>query len=167
MLKKKTKSYELDINDISFWRKTTDDKNNEIFVNDRLNNHFILYVDKIKEDNYLDWVTGREFCMNDNGSNLFVIPSYITIPKENIKASNYVIDKVCHILNSKKLEEEYTNISEGIIYYSYFCNIISLRDGIDNNIPAKKIYEEVKKFKNKYFDNNEVDTVKSLIKKKK
>ena len=163
MLKKKTKSYELDIKGVSFWRKVVKD-NTEVFIKDKLNDSFVLYIDKVKGNNYLDWITGRAFGIEDNGSDLLIIPSGISISKKNIDSCKNVIDEACNILNNKELEEEYTNISEGIIYDSYFCNIISSRSGLDV-IPSGSVYEEIENIRNKYHDNIETKS-KSLTRKK-
>ena len=62
---KKKNSYELDVRGITFWRKKISENNTEVFVKDSLNEPFILYIDKVKDDNYYDLVTGRLFDMED------------------------------------------------------------------------------------------------------
>ena len=73
-----------------------------------------------------------------------------------------------HILNDKDREEEYTNISEGILYDSYFCDIISSKYGLDV-IPANFVYEEIRRVRNIYKVNNDKDNIKckSLKRKRK
>ena len=66
MFNKKT-SYEVNVQDITFWRKKINVDNTEVFVRECLNDPFMLYLDKVKGDNYLDWVTGRPFIMEDFG----------------------------------------------------------------------------------------------------
>ena len=57
--------------------------------------------------------------------------SNIRISKNNVNLCGDVVCKAAYILDDKDREEEYTNISEGIIYDSYFCNIISSKYGPD------------------------------------
>ena len=65
-------------------------------------------------------------------------------------------------------KEEYTDISEGIIYDSYFCDIISSKYGLDV-IPANFVSEEVRRIREIYNTNNDNDNIKckSLKKKRK
>ena len=56
MLKNGT-SYEVNVQGITFWRKIINEDNTEVFVMDSLNEPFMLYIDKVKGNEYLDWVT--------------------------------------------------------------------------------------------------------------
>ena len=78
------------------------------------------------------------------------------------------ISLLLHILNDKDIEEEYTNISEGILYDSYFCDIISFKYGLDV-IPANFVYEEIRRVRKIYKVNNDKDNIKckSLKRKRK
>ena len=51
MFNKKT-SYEVNVQDITFWRKKINVDNTEVFVRECLNDPFMLYLDKVKGDNY-------------------------------------------------------------------------------------------------------------------
>ena len=77
--------------------------------------------------------------------------------KKDLYINNNVLDVATEILGSN-VEESYTNISENIIYYSYFCDVISKRNNL-NVIPADIVYEEVREFKKK-------ENIKNFIKKK-
>lgn len=147
---KKKNSYELDVRGITFWRKKISENNTEVFVKDSLNEPFILYIDKVKDDNYYDLVTGRLFDMEDMGKDFLLTPSNIRVPKEKLTKGDR--DKVVSVLENKN-REEYINISEGIIYDSYFCNIISSKYGLDV-IPVNFVYEEIRKTKKIYNDKN-------------
>ena len=46
---------------------------------DVFNDPFMLYLDKVKGDNYLDWVTGRPFIMEDFGKDFLLSLSNIKI----------------------------------------------------------------------------------------
>ena len=79
MFKKRT-SYEVNVQGINFWRKIINEDNTEVFVKSSLNEPFMIYIDKAKGNEYLDWVTGRLFDMEDIGmvevSNLSEVYSY-------------------------------------------------------------------------------------------
>lgn len=167
MFKKRT-SYEVNVQGITFWRKIINEDNTEVFVKSSLNEPFMLYIDKVKGNEYLDWVTGRPFDMEDMGKDILIGLSNIRISKNNINICNDVIFKAAYILNDKDREKEYTNISEGILYDSYFCNVISSKYGLDV-IPANFVYEEIRRVRNIYKVNNDKDNIKckSLKKKRK
>ena len=66
-----------------------------------------------------------------------------------------ILDKkdVFLVYVDEEYREEYINISEGIIYDSYFCNIISSKYGLDV-IPVNFVYEEIRETKKIYNDKN-------------
>ena len=167
MFKKKT-SYEINIQGITFWRKKIDEDNTEVFVKSSLNEPFMLYIDKIKGNEYLDWVTGRPFDMENMGEDFLIGLSNIRISKENVIICDDAVCKAQYILNDKDREEEYTNISEGVLYDSYFCNVISSKYGLDV-IPANFVYEEIRRVRKIYKVNNDKDNIKckSLKRKRK
>lgn len=165
MFNKKT-SYEVNVQDITFWRKKINVDNTEVFVRECLNDPFMLYLDKVKGDNYLDWVTGRPFIMEDFGKDFLLSLSNIRISKNNVNLCGDVVCKAVYILDDKDREEEYTDISEGIIYDSYFCNIIFSKYGLDV-IPANFVYDEIRRFRKKYAANNDKDNIKGKFLKRK
>ncbi len=79
-----------------------------------------------------------------------------------------LVCKAAYILDDNDREEEYTDISEGIIYDSYFCDIISSKYGLDV-IPANFVYDEIRRVRKIYVANNDKDNIrcKSLKKKRK
>lgn len=77
-----------------------------------------------------------------------------------------MVCKAAYILDDKDREEEYTNISEGILYDSYFCDIISFKYGLDV-IPANFVYDEIRRIREIYNTNNDNIKCKSLKKKRK
>lgn len=127
IIMKKRTNYELDMIDLNYWKIVTDKDGNEFFIQDRLNDSFILYIDNFKKEQCLDWVTGRALSMKDAGDYYLLTPSNIKIPKDNVNKGVGVIDKVVNILNDINKLQEYTNISEGLLYYSYFCNYLSFK----------------------------------------
>ena len=167
MFKKRT-SYEVNVQGITFWRKIINEDNTEVFVRDSLSEPFMIYIDKVKGNEYLDWVTGRPFDMENMGEDILIVLSNIRISKNNINICDDAAYKAQYILNDKNREEEYTNISEGILYDSYFCKIISFKYGLDV-IPANFVYEEIRRVKNIYKVNNDKDNIKckSLKRKRK
>ena len=167
MFKKRT-SYEVNVQGITFWRKIINEDNTEVFVKDSLEEPFMLYIDKVKGNEYLDWVTGRPFDMKDMEEDFLLGLSNIRISKNNINICGDVVSKVQDILNDKDREEEYTNVSEGILYDSYFCNIISSKYGLDV-IPANFVYEEIRRVRKIYAANKDKNNIKckSLKRKRK
>ena len=147
---KKKNSYELDVRGITFWRKKISENNTEVFVKDSLNEPFILYIDKVKDDNYYDLVTGRLFDMEDMGKDFLLTPSNIRVPKEKLTKGDR--DKVVSVLENKN-REEYINISEGIIYDSHFFNIICSKYGLVV-IAVNFVYVEIRETKMIYNDKN-------------
>lgn len=162
---KKGISYEVNVQDITFWRKIINEDNTEVFVKSSLNEPFMIYIDKVKGNEYLDWVTGRPFDMEKD---ILIGLSNIRISKNNVNLCGDVVSKAQYILNDKDREEEYTNISEGILYDSYFCDIISFKYGLDV-IPANFVYEEIRRVRKIYKVNNDNDNIKckSLKRKRK
>lgn len=167
MFKKRT-SYEVNVQGITFWRKIINEDNTEVFVKSSLNEPFMIYIDKVKGNKYLDWVTGRPFIMEDFGKDFLLSLSNIKISKENVTICDDAVGKALYILEDNDREEEYTNISEGILYDSYFCDIISFKYGLDA-IPANFVYEEIRRVRKVYKVNNDKDNIKckSLKRKRK
>lgn len=167
MFKKRT-NYEVNVQGITFWRKIVNEDNTEVFVRDSLSEPFMLYIDKVKGNEYLDLVTGRAFDMENMGGDFLFGLSNIRISKNNINICDDAVCKAAYILDDKDREERYTNISEGILYDSYFCNIISSKYGLDV-IPANFVYEEIRRIRKIYTANNDKDNIKckSLKRKRK
>ena len=167
MFKKRT-SYEVNIQGVTFWKKKINEDNTEVFVKSSLDEPFMLYIDRIKGNEYLDLVTGRPFDMEDMGEDFLFCLSNIRISKKNVIICDDAVCKAADILNDKDREEEYTNISEGILYDSYFCNIISSKYGL-NVIPANFVYEEIRRVRKIYAANNDKGNIKckSLKRKRK
>ncbi len=165
MFKKRT-SYEVNVQGITFWRKIINEDNTEVFVKSSLNEPFMIYIDKVKGNEYLDWVTGRPFDMEDMGKDILIGLSNIRISKNNVNLCGDVVCKAVYILDDKDREEEYTNISESILYDSYFCDIISFKYGLDV-IPANFVYEEIRGVRKIYAANNDKDNIKGKFLKRK
>ena len=106
--------------------------------------------------------------MEDMGGDFLFGLSNIRISKNNVNLCGDAVCKAAYILDDKDSEEEYTNISEGILYDSYFCNIISSKYGLDV-IPANFVYEEIRRVRKIYAANNDKDNIKckSLKRKRK
>ena len=106
MFKKRT-SYEVNVQGITFWRKIINEDNTEVFVKSSLNEPFMIYIDKVKGNEYLDWVTGRPFDMEDMGKDFLFGLSNIRISKNNVNLCGDVVCKAAYILGDKDREEEY------------------------------------------------------------
>ena len=158
MFKKRT-SYEVNLQGITFWKKKINENNTEVFVKNSLSESFMLYIDKVKDNEYLDWVTGRPFNMEDIGEYFLLNLSNIRISKKNVTICDDAVCKAADILNDKDREKEYTNISEEILYDSYFCDIISSKYGLDI-VPANFVYEEIGRVRKMYAANNDKDNIK-------
>ena len=103
MFKKRT-SYEVNVQGITFWRKIINEDNTEVFVKSSLNESFMIYIDKVKGNEYLDWVTGRPFDMEDMGKDFLFGLSNIRISKNNVNLCGDVVCKAAYILDDKDKE---------------------------------------------------------------
>ena len=95
--------------------------------------------------------------MTDIGDDLLVIPSEIKVSK-SVVTKCYDVTSIAALLLENN-DEEYTNISEGFLYDTYFCQKISSKYGLDV-IPATFVYEEIRNTRKKYIANNDKDNVK-------
>lgn len=152
--------YSLNVHGVEYWNRTMLN-GIEVFIKNKIDIPYELYLDKIGGNenlsHYIDIVTGRPFCIVSLEENLIIIPSGICVSKKDLYINNNVLDVATEILGSN-VEESYTNISENIIYYNYFCDVISKRNNL-NVIPADIVYEEAREFKKK-------ENIKNFIKKK-
>ena len=169
MFNKKT-SYEVNVQGITFWRKKINVDNTEVFVRECLNDPFMLYLDKVKGDNYLDWVTGRPFIMEDFGKDFLLSLSNIKISKENVKNSEVLdlyevkVDNVCKAVVNKLVEVSadltYTDSTGAIVNASDIKNNTSkYTEIIKNNIENLVIYSRKDKV---YVDVNPISLLKIL-----
>ena len=84
-----------------------------------------------------------------------ILPSRIVISKDSfVKNDNSdILSKAAEIVHNKSMELEYTNISEGILFDSYFCDVISKRENIDI-VPLKMFINENETVKKRYKTKN-------------
>ena len=143
------KLYELNLNNIEYWKKTTDTYSAKtVFVKDRLDS-FTLFLDKLgnpksmpKIDGsyFIDLVSGRVISLLEEGNFVVIQPSGIRVEKINLIKNSKTLNKAAKILNHNS--EQYVSISEDIEYNTYFCNRIKLRETIDE-IPLELVNQEI------------------------
>lgn len=147
---KSWKSYELDVTGWSYWKVTINITNEEVFVKDIVNKPYKLLIDVDRKGNAIDMITGRVFSIKKQGKNFVILPSKITVSKDNLNLSNRSITIANGIIRYNNTLKEYESISEGIIYLGYYCNALSRSSGL-KEIPSEYIYNEknelVKKLK--------------------
>lgn len=143
---KKWKGYVLNVQGVIYWKKTTDERGNEVFVKVKLNEPFELYIEllKIRDGFYkaLDAVTGREFAIVENNGLFMLLPSLIGFNKTAISKNVNLLDKAADIVDDEERENYYTNISEDILINTYFCEKISKEKGI-SIVPVDMVNEEL------------------------
>lgn len=140
---KSWKSYELDVTGYSYWKVKLNSSNEEVFVKDIVNKPYKLLIDIDRKGNAIDIVTGRVFSIIKQGKNFVILPSKITISKDNLNLSGRCITKANEIIRYDNTLKEYESISEGIIYLGYYCNTLSRSSGL-KEIPSEYVYNEKK-----------------------
>lgn len=123
----------LDIDGTLYWRKLLYTDGSVMFVRD--GTPFKLYLNKIGDNRYIDVITKRCFDMStDLDGNII------------LEGNRYIFGLLRpysddDILNITK--EEYTDISESILFDSYFCNNIYLKYNLEV-IPSCFVYDEIR-----------------------
>lgn len=147
---KNWKSYELDVTGCSYWKVIKNNNNEEVFIKDVVRKPYKLLIDVNRKGNAIDIVTGRVFMIEKHSSNIVILPSGVTISKDNLSLSDRCFTKANEIIRYNSSLNEYESISEGIIYLGYYCNKISRSSGL-SEIPSKYVHNEkdelVKKLK--------------------
>lgn len=148
--------YELDIERITYWTKVFyPETGRHVFKRIESEKDY-LYLDKLgnpkslpKTDGsyYFDLVSGRLFAIKEEGDNLIILPSNIVIAKDRLVKGKDILKRASDIL--LYCEEEYVSNSEDIIFNSYFCDIISQREGLEE-VPVDLVMEEIEKNRIEY-----------------
>lgn len=152
--------YKLDVQGIKFWIRTTDENGDSVYVEDRITSDYYLYMKKIKDNKYIDYVTNRVFTIKEEGDYLVIYPSGIKMTNDRLEICNNIISRSMHIIDNDDKMQEYTNISDGIIFDSYFCNILAFTYGLDI-VPASFVEQSIDYVKVSF--GNEVDKSRKLI----
>lgn len=155
--------YTLEIKGIPFWKKDVNDDGEVVYEKISISNSFTLYLDRFRNMKgvpdscfeCLDLVTGRLCALQDLGDKYMILPSRIVISKDSfVKNDNSdILSKAVEIVHNKSMELEYTNLSEGILFDSYFCDVISKRENIDI-VPLKMFINENETVKKRYKTKN-------------
>ncbi len=143
------KLYELNLNNIEYWKKVTNtDSSKIVFVKDKTDS-FTLFLDrldnpksmpKINGSYFIDLVSGRLISLLEEEDFVVIEPSGIRVEKTSLTKDNKTLDKVAKVLNQN--HDQYVSTSEDIEYNTYFCNRIALREAIDE-IPLELINQEI------------------------
>ena len=146
IVNRKRDNYRLDVKDINFWIRHLTDKNGYAYIKGSFSEACYLYMQRIKDDKYIDYITNRVFTMQEDGDYLIIWPSGVKVPKNRLEECNDIEEVSTEILsvNSKKIK--YFILSEGMIYESYFCAEFAYFYGI-NVIPASYVDESIKYIK--------------------
>ncbi len=141
-MNKKSNNYRLNICGVKFWVRTINDNGEEIYVKGSILEDYYLYMQRIKDDMYIDYITNRVFTIKEEGDYLVIWPSGIKIFKERMRRYNNIESKYIQITDNSEYnkEDEYYRISDGIILESYFCNVLAFLNDI-NTVPASYVDE--------------------------
>lgn len=139
------KIYELKLNNVEYWEKINLPQEGEVFVR-KTGGNFSLYLDRYRKldggYNYIDMISGRViYTKEDNDFIQIFYPYGVIIPKENMIRIKDKLDLIAEIVEKK--EEEYTLISDNVLFYSAICNKISKETMLDV-IRVSLVKEELK-----------------------
>lgn len=133
MLNRKSDNYRLDIQGVKFWFRTNGNNGEEVYVKACIFADYHLYIQRIKDDMYIDYITNRVFTIKEEDDYLVLYPSGIKIFKERMRVYNNIDTKCMQIINSgENVLDGYYRVSEGILFDSYFCNRIAYYYDVDN-----------------------------------
>ena len=154
-MNKKSNNYKLNVQGIKFWVRIINNNGEEEYVKGSIIENYYLYIQRIKDDMYIDYITNRVFTIKEEGDYIVIYPSGIKIPKERMTRCNNIMSKYMQIIDNSEYnkEDEYYRISEGIILDSYFCNELAFANNIDS-VPANYVDEAMT-----YIEINYGDTV--------
>lgn len=130
-MNKKSNNYRLNIRGIKFWIRCYNDDEEQIYTKCCICDNYYLYMQKIKDDKYIDYITNRVFTMKDNGDYLIIFPGGIKVPKNCLEVCNDIEEVSIIIMNDDEKKTEYFTISEEIIYENYFCDELAYFYGLD------------------------------------
>lgn len=151
MLNRKSDNYRLDVKDINFWIRHLTDKNGYVYIKGSFSEACYLYMQRIKDDKYIDYITNRVFNIQEDGDYLIIWPSGVKVPKNRLEICNDIEDVSTKIMDNDNKMAEYFTISEEIIYENYFCDELAYYYGLDV-IPASYVDESIEYVKVDYSD---------------
>ena len=162
---KKLDLYELNIEEIVYWKKTINEETKEEVFRKHKSNSYTLFLDKLgnpkdmpdtspNESYYIDMITGRIFSILESENYIIIEPSNIRIPKNNFTKQKDTLEKIRKVIETEEIS--YIGISEDIIFNSYFCDNIFLTEGLDE-IPSKKIEDKILETRKSYLERQSYD----------
>ncbi len=90
---------------------------------------------------YIDLISGRVISLLEK-ENFFVIePSVIKVKKVSLTIDHQTLGKAAKVINQSY--DQYISISEDITYNTYFCNRITFREMIDENMLLVDKYRQI------------------------
>ena len=132
MLNRKSDNYRLNIQGVKFWFRTIDN-DEEVYTKACIFADYYLYIQRIKDDMYIDYITNRVFTIKEEDDYLIIWPSGIKIFKERMRVYNNIDTKCMQIINSgENVLDGYYRVSEGILFDSYFCNQLAYYYDMDD-----------------------------------
>ena len=142
MLNRKSDNYRLDVKVINFWIRHLTEKNGYVYIKGSFSEACYLYMQRIKDDKYIDYITNRVFNIQEDGDYLIIWPSGVKVPKNRLEICNDIEDVSTKIMDNDNKMAEYFTISEEIIYENYFCDELAYYYGLDV-IPASYVDESI------------------------
>lgn len=142
MVKKKSDNYQLNIQGIYFWVRYFSDNKEQAYTKGSIRDDYYLYMQRIKDDKYIDYITNRVFNIQEDGDYLIIWPSGVKIPKNRLEICNDIEYVFTKIMDNDNKMAEYFTISEEIIYENYFCDELAYYYGLDV-IPASYVDESI------------------------
>ncbi len=147
--------FKVDISGLEFWQRTQLSESSEFLEVYRKVEctKCALILDKIGNPKsmpknsgcyYMDLVTGRVVSVDElDDDNLVIYPSGIVISRNKfMKYNGNAYSDAAKILDDAERLEEYTKLSEEILYDSYFCEEIANRDNLVE-VPATMVEEAI------------------------
>ena len=169
-MNKKNRYYKLNVCGVEYY-KSTIMNGKKVFVKDKIDTFYELYLDKVEGNKYLDIVSGRVLTITYANNNLVVTPCILGADLNTLYGTKLPLNalyqdgsafKMATEIIGTDMEEEYTTISEDIIFNNYFCNFVAETDNIDV-IPKKELYNVEIVVSN---DSKKGNSSKTLIRKK-
>lgn len=158
MFRRRLDLYELNIEGAAYWKKTINPETNEEVYIEIESEPYTLYLDKIGSPKgmpkttgsyYIDMITGRVFGISESENSITIEPSFVSIQKNHLSKKKDILEKIRKVIETE--EDKYIQISEDIIFNSYFCKEISSKENI-TQIPAKKVEEKIKETRKTYLE---------------
>lgn len=142
MVKKKSDNYQLNIQGIYFWVRCFNDEEEQVYTKGSICNDYYLYMQRLKDDKYIDYITNRVFTIQEDGDYLIIWPSGVKVPKNCLEVCNDIEEISTKIINNNDKKIEYFTISEEIIYENYFCAELAYFYELDV-VPASYVDESI------------------------